>query len=145
MTDEPEAPPEATAPTAPPTATQAPRAAPIGPAPSGRDNDIVRRALLGGGIASLTLTAGLIATTAWAWTEHNRAKRAVPDLMGQPRVDAEDRQAQMRTIGVVTTAAAALYGTTGVVLLLLRARDRKQTPRTVLAPNPGGLSLVGRF
>lgn len=130
--------------TAPPAATAAPR--PMhGPAPSGRDNDIVRKALLGGGIASLTLTAGLIGTSAWAWTEHNRAKRAVPNLADQARVDAQDRQSQMRTIGAVTTAAAVLYGTTGVVLLLLNARDRKQAPRTVLAPTPRGLSLVGRF
>lgn len=138
-----EASPPTDAATPPPAATEAPR--PVrGPPPSGRDNDIVRKALVGGGVASLTLTAGLIATSAWAWTEHNRAKRAVPNLMDQARVDAEDRQDQMRTIGAVTTAAAVLYGTTGVVLLLLNARDRKQ-PRTVLAPNPGGLSLVGRF
>ncbi|MGH1342052.1 MAG: hypothetical protein ACRBN8_10900 [Nannocystales bacterium] len=130
--------------TPPPAATEAPR--PVRGLPSsGRDNDIVRKALIGGGVASLTLTAGLIGTSAWAWTEHNRAKRAAPNLMDQARLDAEDRQDQMRTIGAVTTAAAVLYGTTGVVLLLLNARDRKQTPRTVLAPNPGGLSLVGRF
>ncbi len=103
------------------------------------------RALLGGGIASLTLTAGPIGATGWAWTEHNRAKRAIPNLTDQARIDAQDRRDQMRTIGMITTGVAALYGTTGVVLLLLRARDRKSQPRTVLAPNPGGLSLAGRF
>lgn len=136
--------PAADAATPPPAATEAPR--PVRGLPSsGRDNDIVRKALIGGGVASLTLTAGLIGTSAWAWTEHNRAKRAVPNLMDQARVDAQDRQDQMRTIGAVTTAAAVLYGTTGVVLLLLNARDRKRAPRTVLAPTPRGLSLVGRF
>lgn len=132
-------------PTPPPpaAATEAPR--PIsGPPPSGRNDDIVNKALLGGGIASLTLTAGLIGTSAWAWTEHNRAKRAVPNLTGDAQVDAQDRRDSMRTIGLVTAGTAALYGTTGVVLLLLRARDRNP-PRTVLAPSPGGLSLTGRF
>lgn len=135
---------EAQAATPPPTATEAPR--PVrGPPPSGRDNDIVRKALLGGGIASLTLTVGLIGASTWAWTERSQSERELSDLTGQERVDAQDRRDQMQTIGVVTTAAAALYGTTGVVLLLLNARDRKRTRNTVLAPNPGGLSLVGRF
>ena len=138
--------PEAEEPTAvaPVVATEAPRPV-VGPPSSGRNNDIVSKALLGGGIASLTLTAGLIGTSAWAWTESNRAERASNNLMGDEQASAQDRRDQMRTIGLVTTGAAALYGTTGVVLLLLRARDRKPPPRTVLAPNPRGLSLVGRF
>ncbi len=132
--------------TPPPTAAATKAPSPLsGVAPDGRSDDIVGKALLGGGIASLTLTAGLIGTTAWAWTEHNRAKRAIPNLSGDEQVNAQDRRDNMRTIGLVTTGAAALYGTTGVVLLLLRARDRKSQPRTVLAPSPGGLSLVGRF
>lgn len=130
--------------TAPVVATEAPRPV-VGPPSSGRNNDIVSKALLGGGIASLTLTAGLIGTSAWAWTESNRAERASKNLTGDEQANAQDRRDQMRTIGLITTGAAALYGTTGVVLLLLRARDRKPPPRTVLAPSPGGLSLVGRF
>jgi len=128
----------------PPTATEAPRPI-VGPAPTGRGNDIVDKALLGGGIASLTLTAGLIGTTAWAWREHNHAKRTVPNLSGDEKANAEDRRDQMRTIGMITTATAALYGTTGVVLLLLRGRDRKSSRRTAIAPSPTGVSLVGRF
>lgn len=130
--------------TAPIVATEAPRPI-VGPPPSGRNDDIVSKALLGGGIASLTLTAGLVGTSAWAWTESNRADRASKNLTGDTQANAQDRRDQMRTIGLITTGAAALYGTTGVVLLLLRSRDRKQPPRTVLAPSPGGLSLTGRF
>jgi hypothetical protein len=142
-TDEAEAPSDSAAPE-PVVATEAPRPI-VGPPPSGRNSDMVSKALLGGGIASLTLTAGLIGTSAWAWTESNRAERASNNLTGDEQASAQDRRDQMRTIGLITTGAAALYGTTGVVLLLLRARDRKPPPRTVLAPSPGGLSLVGRF
>jgi hypothetical protein len=129
----------------PPPATAAVRPIP-GPADSGRRDDIVDKALLGGGVASLTLTAGLVGVTSWAWLEHNRAKRQLGrGVEGQERIDEQDRRDQMRTIGMITTAAAALYGTTGVVLLMLRARDRKKTTETALVPSPGGLSLVGRF
>ena len=130
-------------PPAPAAATEAPRPL-TGLPPSGRNDDIVNKALLGGGIASFTLTAGLIGTSAWAWTEHNRAKRAIPNLTGDGQLDAQDRRDSMRTLGLITTGAAALYGTTGLVLLLLRARDRTP-PRTVFAPSPSGLSLTGRF
>ncbi len=135
---------DAPSPAAPILATEAPRPV-VGPPSSGRNDDIVSKALLGGGIASLTLTAGLVGTSAWAWTESNRAERASKNLTGDEQANAQDRRDQMRTIGLITTGAAALYGTTGVVLLLLRARDRKPPPRTVLAPSPGGLSVVGRF
>jgi len=141
--EEAEAEEEAPAPPTPAVATEAPRPR-TGLPPTGRNDDIVNKALLGGGIASLTLTAGLIGTSAWAWTEHNRAKRAVPNLTDDAQINAQDRRDNMRTIGLVTAGAAALYGTTGIVLLLLRARDRNP-PRTVLAPSPGGLSLTGRF
>lgn len=136
--------PESEAAVPPVVATEPPRPV-IGPPSSGRKGDLVSKALLGGGIASLTLTAGLVGTSAWAWTESNRAERASKNLTGDPQADAQDRRDQMRTIGLITTGAAALYGTTGVVLLLLRARDRRPAPRTVLAPSPGGLSLTGRF
>ncbi|MCR9159808.1 MAG: hypothetical protein ACE37F_05620 [Nannocystaceae bacterium] len=141
-TPEPE--PESEAAVPPVVATEPPRPV-IGPPSSGRKGDLVSKALLGGGIASLTLTAGLVGTSAWAWTESNRAERASKNLTDDPQADAQDRRDQMRTIGLITTGAAALYGTTGVVLLLLRARDRRPAPRTVLAPSPGGLSLTGRF
>ncbi|MEM6290058.1 MAG: hypothetical protein AAGA54_02300 [Myxococcota bacterium] len=128
----------------PPSATPPPtRPVNVTPVGDGRNDDIVNRALLGGGIGSLILSAGLIGVTSWSWTEVNRAERALnQDLASDEAATARDRRDQMRTIGVLTAAGAAVYGITGVVLLSLRHRDSKRKKDTArLVPTSGGLGV----
>ncbi len=133
------------APSAPPPSATPPPTRPVSvkPVGDGRNDDIVNRALLGGGIGSLVLSAGFVGVTSWSWTEVNRAERALnQDLAGDEAASARDRRDQMRTIGVLTAAGAAVYGITGVVLLSLRHRDNKRKKDTArLVPTAGGLGV----
>lgn len=136
--------------TPPPTASAPPPAiARTMPPKDGRNDDMVNRALLGGGIASLVLAGGLGGVATWSFIESARFDRIAKGEEGieLSNDDAARNRDRLQVVGSVTAAVGATYLITGTALLLLRQRDRKRSDKATatIAPTHRGLVISGRF